>query len=183
MNVSKSIGFGLDSDKDSSVTKSGINTSNITIRDEQAQQALTGKTAEQIKSEILTDVTTDTARENSGALKNNFDKSKVQSEINLQMDVTKQFDANRQEAKVEINKKIDDAKKENQSVIDKQKEKIPLTAQEQAQLKAYNDKVENYQHLGVLLDTISTGLSAPTSSGLGIATATLQEQLLDVLLK
>ncbi|ENU24237.1 hypothetical protein F993_01124 [Acinetobacter proteolyticus] len=28
--VSKSIGFGLDSDKDSSVTKSGVNTKNIT---------------------------------------------------------------------------------------------------------------------------------------------------------
>ena len=92
--VSKSIGFGLDGDKDSSVTKSGINTSNITIRDEQGQQALTGKTAEQIKSEILTNVTTDTARENSGVLKNNFDKDKVQSEINLQMDVTKRFGEN-----------------------------------------------------------------------------------------
>jgi len=171
--VSKSVGFGLDSDKNSSVTKSGINTSNITIRDEQGQQALTGKTAEQIKSDILTSVTTDIARENSGALINNFDKDKVQSEINLQMDVTKNFDANRQEAKVEINKKIDDAKKENQSVIDKQKEKIPLTAQEQVQLKAYNDKVENYQKLGVLLDSVATGLSVPTSSGLGIATATL----------
>ncbi|BCX73166.1 hemagglutinin repeat-containing protein [Acinetobacter sp. Tol 5] len=92
--VSKSIGFGLDSDKDSSVTKSGINTTNITIRDEQGQQALTGKTAEQIKSDILTSVTTDTARENSGALKNNFDKDKVQSEINLQMEVTKKFGEN-----------------------------------------------------------------------------------------
>ncbi|MFX5797439.1 hypothetical protein ABTE12_18270, partial [Acinetobacter baumannii] len=38
--VSKSVGFGLDSDKDSSVTKSGVNTQNITIRDEQGQQAL-----------------------------------------------------------------------------------------------------------------------------------------------
>ncbi|MFX4868883.1 hypothetical protein ABTB82_19145, partial [Acinetobacter baumannii] len=85
----------------SSVTKSGVNTQNITIRDEQGQQALTGKTAGQIKSEILTSVTTDTARENSGALQNNFDKDKVQSEINLQMDVTKNFDANRQEAKAE----------------------------------------------------------------------------------
>ncbi|MDQ9029077.1 two-partner secretion domain-containing protein [Acinetobacter nosocomialis] len=171
--VSKSVGFGLDSDKDSSVTKSGVNTQNITIRDEQGQQALTGKTAGQIKSEILTSVTTDTARENSGALQNNFDKDKVQSEINLQMDVTKNFDANRQEAKAEINKKIDDAKKENQSIIDKQKQGLDLSKQEQDQLKAYNNKVENYQRLGVLLDSISTGLSAPTSSGLGIATATL----------
>ena len=171
--VSKSVGFGLDGDKDSSVTKSGINTQNITIRDEQGQQALTGKTAGQIKSEILTSVTTDTARENSGALQNNFDKDRVQSEINLQMDVTKNFDANRQEAKAEINKKIDDAKKENQSIIDKQKQGLGLSKQEQDQLNAYNDKVENYQRLGVLLDSISTGLSAPTSSSLGIATATL----------
>ncbi|HCA5285602.1 TPA: hemagglutinin repeat-containing protein [Acinetobacter nosocomialis] len=171
--VSKSVGFGLDSDKDSSVTKSGVNTQNITIRDEQGQQVLTGKTAGQIKSEILTSVTTDTARENSGALQNNFDKDKVQSEINLQMDVTKNFDANRQEAKAEINKKIDDAKKENQSIIDKQKQGLGLSKQEQDQLNAYNDKVENYQRLGILLDSISTGLSAPTSSGLGIATATL----------
>jgi len=138
-----------------------------------ARQALTGKTVGQIKSEILTSVTTDTARENSGALQNNFDKDKVQSEINLQMDVTKNFDANRQEAKAEINKKIDDAKKENQSIIDKQKQGLDLSKQEQDQLKAYNNKVENYQRLGVLLDSISTGLSAPTSSGLGIATATL----------
>ncbi|WP_254627262.1 two-partner secretion domain-containing protein, partial [Acinetobacter lactucae] len=171
--VSKSVGFGLDSDKDSSLTKSGVNTQNITIRDEQGQQALTGKTAGQIKSEILTSVTTDTARENSGALQNNFDKDKVQSEINLQMDVTKNFDANRQEAKAEINKKIDDAKKENQSIIDKQIQGLGLSKQEQDQLKAYNNKVENYQRLGVLLDSISTSLSAPTSSGLGIATATL----------
>ena len=39
-----------------------------------------------------------------------FDKDKVQKEINLQMDVTKKFDANRQEAKSEINKQIDELK-------------------------------------------------------------------------
>ncbi|MDX7880025.1 hemagglutinin repeat-containing protein [Acinetobacter nosocomialis] len=92
--VSKSVGFGLDSDKDSSVTKSGVNTQNITIRDEQGQQALTGKTAGQIKSEILTSVTTDTARENSGALQNNFDKDKVLKEINTQVSVTQKFGEN-----------------------------------------------------------------------------------------
>ncbi|MDQ9036408.1 hypothetical protein RFH07_07215 [Acinetobacter seifertii] len=41
----------------------------------------------------MTFVTKDTARENSGALQNNFDKDRVQSEINLQMDVTMNFDA------------------------------------------------------------------------------------------
>ncbi|BAP36441.1 hypothetical protein AS4_15010 [Acinetobacter guillouiae] len=114
--VSKSIGFGVDSEKDSSVTKSGINTQNITIRDEQAQQALTGKTAEQIKSEILTNITTDTARDNSGALKNNFDKEKVQSEINLQMEVTKKFDETRQEAKQEIYNKVDKMRAEAEEI-------------------------------------------------------------------
>lgn len=92
--VSKSVGFGLDSDKDSSVTKSGVNTQNITIRDEQGQQALTGKTAGQIKSEILTSVTTDTARDNSGALQNNFDKDRVLKEINTQVSVTQKFGEN-----------------------------------------------------------------------------------------
>ncbi|MEB6478665.1 two-partner secretion domain-containing protein [Acinetobacter vivianii] len=146
--VSKSLGFGLDSDKDSSVTKSGVNTKNITIANEAGQQQLTGKTAEQLKSEILTDVTTDTARENSGALNNVFDKDKVQKEINLQMDVTKKFDANRQEAKAEINKQIDE-------------------------LKAAGKDASQWQKAGVLLDMVSAGLSAPTASGAGIAASTL----------
>ena len=64
----------MDSEKDSSITHSGINTKNISIVDAAAQQALTGKSAEQTKSDILTTVTTDTAREHSGALANNFDK-------------------------------------------------------------------------------------------------------------
>ena len=58
------------------------------------QEELTGKTAEQTKSEILTDVTTDIARENSGALNNVFDKDKVQKEIDLQVQVTKKFGEN-----------------------------------------------------------------------------------------
>lgn len=46
-----------------SITRSGINTKNITINNEAAQQQLTGKTAEQIKSDILTSTTTDNAGE------------------------------------------------------------------------------------------------------------------------
>lgn len=171
--VNKSIGFGLDSAKDKSTTHSGINTQNIIIKDEQVQQQLTGKTAEQTKQDILTQVTTDNAREHSGALANNFDKDKVQKEINTQVEVTKRFDQNRQEVKAEINKKIDQAKSENQSILDKQKNKVALTTEEQEQLSAYDKKVENYQQLGVLLDVVASGLSAPTNSGLGIATSSL----------
>lgn len=89
-----SVGLGFDSESDSSVTQSGINTKNITITDEQGQQALTGQSAEQAKEAIYTNVTTDNAKENSGALKNNFDKDKVLSEINLQVSVTKEFREN-----------------------------------------------------------------------------------------
>jgi hypothetical protein len=49
-----------------------------------------------------------TTKENSGALSNNFDKDKVQSEINTQVSVTQQFDANRQEVKQEIYNKVDE---------------------------------------------------------------------------
>lgn len=90
----KSVGFGVDSANDKSTTHSGINTKNIIIKDEQAQQQLTGKTAEQTKQDILTQVTTDNAREHSGALANNFDKDKVQKEINTQVEVTKKFGEN-----------------------------------------------------------------------------------------
>nr|WP_252717799.1 hemagglutinin repeat-containing protein [Acinetobacter soli] len=100
--VNKSVGFGLDSDKDSSVTKSGVNTQNITITESIAQQALTGKTVEQVKADIYTTTSTETAKENSGTIANNFDKDKVQREIGTQIAVTKRFDANRQEAGITV---------------------------------------------------------------------------------
>ncbi|KAF7275659.1 hypothetical protein GWI33_011452, partial [Rhynchophorus ferrugineus] len=56
--VSKSVGFGLDSDEDSSVTRSGINTGNITITDVAGQQALTGQSIEESKAGILTTIST-----------------------------------------------------------------------------------------------------------------------------
>lgn len=62
------------------------------------QVELTGKTADQTKSEILTDVTTDTARENSGALNNVFEKVKVQKEIDVQVQVTKKLGKNASKA-------------------------------------------------------------------------------------
>ncbi|OUY05879.1 hemagglutinin repeat-containing protein [Acinetobacter populi] len=93
-NVSKSVGFGLDSGEDSSVTRSGINTSNITITDVAGQQALTGQSIEESKAGILTTISTETAKANSGAIANNFDKDKVQSEIDVQVAVTKKFGEN-----------------------------------------------------------------------------------------
>lgn len=85
-----SFGIGHDSGSESSVTRSGINTSNVTVtRPDAQQQAIDG---------IKTDITTETAAANSGRLENNFDKDQVFKELNLQVQVTRDFkeNANRQ---------------------------------------------------------------------------------------
>ncbi|MDK4709059.1 hemagglutinin repeat-containing protein [Kingella negevensis] len=89
--TSSSIGYGNDSDSQSSITKSGINTQNIRITDEDKQIQLTGKTAQETKADIYTNTTSETAQQHSGSLKNVFDKEAVQSELDLQVQVTKEF--------------------------------------------------------------------------------------------
>ena len=89
--TSSSIGYGNDSDNQSSVTRSGINTQNIRITDEDKQIQLTGKTAQETKADIYTNTTSETAQQHSGSLKNVFDKEAVQNELDLQVQVTKEF--------------------------------------------------------------------------------------------
>ncbi|WP_330935757.1 hemagglutinin repeat-containing protein, partial [Avibacterium paragallinarum] len=89
--VNQGIGFGYDKESQSSLTKSGINTNNLHIRDEQSQLAKTGKTVETTRGEISTDITTDTAEQHTGKLAQNFDKDKLQKELAIQQDVTKNF--------------------------------------------------------------------------------------------
>jgi len=91
-----SFGIGHDSGSESSVTRSGINTSNITVtRPADQQQAVEG---------VKTDITTETAAANSGKLANNFDKDKVLKELNLQVKVTRDFKEN---ANNQINSYLD----------------------------------------------------------------------------
>ncbi|MCI7480481.1 MAG: hemagglutinin repeat-containing protein, partial [[Pasteurella] aerogenes] len=89
-----SVGIGHDSEHDSSVTLSGINTANINIRDENFQFEKIGKTVETTKVEVKTDITTESAVENSGKLAQNFDKEKVLKELNIQVKVTQDFRKN-----------------------------------------------------------------------------------------
>ncbi|HGI8284062.1 TPA: hemagglutinin repeat-containing protein, partial [Neisseria meningitidis] len=105
--ASSSVGYGSDSDSQSSITKSGINTRNIHITDEAGQIRLTGKTAAQTKADIDTNVTTDTAERHSGSLKNTFNKEAVQSELDLQREVTQEFDKTRQGVKQELYAVVD----------------------------------------------------------------------------
>ncbi|MBW3870310.1 hemagglutinin repeat-containing protein [Neisseria meningitidis] len=105
--ASSSVGYGSDSDSQSSITKSGINTRNIQITDEAAQIRLTGKTAAQTKADIGTNVTTDTAERHSGSLKNTFNREAVQNELDLQREVTQEFDKIRQGVKQELYAVVD----------------------------------------------------------------------------
>ena len=91
---------------------------------------------------------------------NNFDKDAVQKEIGLQVSVTQQFDNTRQGVKAEINKHIDGLQAEL---------KTAKTLEEKA---AIEQKINSWQNAGTLTDMIAGGLSAPTSSALGIAAAT-----------
>ncbi|QLR44299.1 hemagglutinin repeat-containing protein [Enterobacter sp. RHBSTW-00994] len=97
--LDKNITFGIghDSGSDSSTTRSGINTGNITItRPDGQQQAVEG---------VKTDITTETAAANSGKLANNFDRGDVFKELNLQVSVTRDFKEN---ANRQIGELIDD---------------------------------------------------------------------------
>lgn len=89
--ISGGVGYGRESDNQDSVTKSGINTQNIEIRNENAQQARTGKSITETLAAIKTDINTDNAESQSGKLENRFDKNALQKELNIQVEATKGF--------------------------------------------------------------------------------------------
>ncbi|MDF7675803.1 VENN motif pre-toxin domain-containing protein, partial [Neisseriaceae bacterium ESL0693] len=143
-------GYGSDSGHDKSTTHSGINTSNISITnpDEQKQNI----------NDVHTDVTTDNYTEHAGYLSNNFDKDKVQQEIDTQVDVSKEFSQNTQQLMGYINGKKDKLKAE--------RDKGNLTEEE------YNNQVGDLDKVNVLIGMIAGGLGAPTSNAAGIIAAT-----------
>lgn len=122
LETSTGFGIGRDKESQSSVTKSGINTANIEIRDQAEQLAKTGETVEQTLDSIKTDVTTDNAELHSGKLENHFDKDKVMKELNIQVKVTQDFrknafsmiDAYALPKQAELRKQIKEAKTEEE---------------------------------------------------------------------
>ncbi|WP_239989807.1 hemagglutinin repeat-containing protein [Neisseria lactamica] len=104
--ASSSVGYGSDSDSQSSITKSGINTRNIHITDEAGQLARTGRTAKETEARIYTGIDTETADQHTGRLKNSFDKDAVAKEINLQREVTKEFGRNAAQAVAAVADKL-----------------------------------------------------------------------------
>ena len=98
LQFSYGMGYGKDSDSQSSTTKSGINTQNITIKDEAEQLKRTGKTVQEEIAAIKTDITTESAQSQSGKLENRFNKDDVQKELDFQREVTEKFGPNVAEA-------------------------------------------------------------------------------------
>ena len=95
----------------------------------------------------------------SGSLKNNFDKDKVQNEIDLQVKVTKEFRSNVQHFQVEQNKRKDELK-------------AKLERNEISQAD-YDAQVSRIQKQSLLVNMLAGGLTAPSDSVLGIATSTV----------
>ena len=89
--TSHGVGYGSDSDRQESVTRSGINTRNLQITDEASQIRQTGLTAEETRAKVYTGTTTESAQADAGSLHNRFDKEQVQKELDVQREVTRQF--------------------------------------------------------------------------------------------
>ncbi|SUO95166.1 hemagglutinin repeat-containing protein [Suttonella ornithocola] len=92
--LSKSLGYGTINDNASAFTRSSINTQNLTIRDAKGQLAKTGKTTEETLNAIQSNITTERAKAESGALTNRFDADKVQQSLDIQRNVTQEFGQN-----------------------------------------------------------------------------------------
>ena len=153
--TSHGIGYGNDSDRQESITHSGINTRNLQITDEASQIRQTGLTAEETRAQVSTGTTTESAQADAGSLHNRFDKERVENEINLQRNVSQNFGHNVQQANGEINHHLDHLKEQLQQGKISQAE--------------YDRQMALWQRGQVLLNSIASGLSAPTQSGAGIA--------------
>ena len=156
-----SAGYGTDKSSQSSVTKSGINTAHIEIRDEKAQFEKTGKTAEEVLETIKTDITTETAAQHSGKLENQFNKEDVLKEINLQVQVTKDFIDNAQEIKDKVIDHYQEPKRKElrQAITDFHNAKVEDKAKYEDKINALIKDIYALEHIRSGLD-LATGVVA-----------------------
>lgn len=100
-----------------------------------------------------------------------FDIEKVQQELNAQVQITQAFDKAQQQARIEINRKVDAAKAEKDAVADllknpnlNEEQRLSLISQG---LNAQKE-IERLESVGIVFSSIASGLSAPTNSIGGI---------------
>nr|WP_242452231.1 hemagglutinin repeat-containing protein [Morganella morganii] len=160
-----STGIGHDSGSDKSTTHSGINTGNIVItRPDAQQQAVEG---------VKTDITTETAAENAGRLKNNFDKDQVFKELNLQVAVTKDFSAN---ANRQIGEYVDDKQAAARQALKEARDAGDAVKQQQALDDIYKLQYQR-RFLQVLVGVVAGSPdTAITQQTLAIAATKMREE-------
>ncbi|WP_443114246.1 hemagglutinin repeat-containing protein [Herbaspirillum seropedicae] len=83
------LGMGNVSGSDSSTTRSGISQADIKITDDAAQQAKTGKTAEQTIASINADVSSE--RDTSGKIAKTWSGQELQADVEAQAQITQAF--------------------------------------------------------------------------------------------
>lgn len=107
-----------------------------------------------------TDIRTEDAQTHSGSLKNRFDADKVQSELDLQREVSQQFSHNADIVRAEFNKDLDALNEKIKTEKDPEKQ------------KEYEQQRDKLQQRQVFFNMVVAALSAPTDSAAGIAAAT-----------
>lgn len=126
-------GSGKVSESESGTTKSGINTKNLTVRED----------SEGDYSSLRTSVTTDNYRDSMGAVEKNFEKEKLLEDLNVQVRVTKDFRKN-------ISKEVDRYFDKKQADLRLQREGIDQllkgaqTKEEVAQLRKQIDQIDDH---------------------------------------
>ena len=140
------------------ITHSGINTTNITILDQSNSNTT--------PTDIHTTTTTTQVQANTNALKNNFDAGAVQSELDIQVGVTKSFSETRQEVKAHINSYIDEAN----TILDN-----PYASLEQKQQA--QETLHTMQEMGVFIDTLRGALYSPSDTLVGTLANTLSPKI------
>ena len=126
-------GSGKVSESASGTTKSGINTKNLTVRED----------SEGDYSSLRTSVTTDNSRDSMGAVEKNFDKEKLLEDLNVQVRVTKDFRKN-------ISKEVDRYFDKKQADLRLQREGIDQllkgaqTKEEVDQLRKQIDQIDDH---------------------------------------
>ncbi|WP_180937520.1 hemagglutinin repeat-containing protein [Herbaspirillum seropedicae] len=115
------------SESSSSTTRSGISGGAITITDEQQQQALTGKTAEQTVASVNREVSS--SKDGSNALKPIFDKEEIENRTAIASAFTRElggFLNNRAKEADEAKRKLDDAIAEERAKPVEQRDEVRL---------------------------------------------------------
>ena len=168
------IGYGSDSDRQESITHSGINTSNLQITDEAGQIRQTGLTAEETRAKVYTGTTTESAQADAGSLYNRFDKEQVQRELDTQTEVTQTFSHTRQQiwsaaaTKAQAHREKAENLARSAEVAEKNGDHA-TAAQLRKEAESERQQAKRWQWAGVAVNMVGAGLSAPTQSSAGIA--------------